>query len=41
MCAYPTIPGRAYRVRGQGLDLTVLTDNPITAILIAVQLTGA
>jgi hypothetical protein len=39
MIAIPTIPGRAYRVRGNGIDLTVLTNNPITAIVLAVQLT--
>lgn len=35
MIAVPIQPGRSYRVRGQGLDLTVLADHPCTAICIA------
>ncbi len=33
MCATPIIPGRLYRVRGQGLDVTVIASNPCDAIV--------
>ena len=39
MIAHPIIPGRAYRVRGSGLDLIVLASHGCDALLIA--LTGA
>lgn len=32
MCATPIIPGQLYRVRGNGLDVTVIAKNPCDAI---------
>lgn len=37
MTATPLIPGRAYRVTGNGLDLIVLTTNPMRAIVLAIK----
>lgn len=35
MKATPIYPGREYRVTGCGFDLTVLTTNPMRAIVVA------
>lgn len=38
MSATPIIPGRAYRVRGAGLDVAVIADNGCDAIGIALEM---
>ncbi|EFU5258205.1 hypothetical protein HT797_004538 [Salmonella enterica] len=38
MSARPIVPGRAYRVRGCGLDLVVLATHPCDAICAALDL---
>ena len=35
MKSTPVIPGRAYRVTAPGLDLIVLTTNPMRAVVLA------
>ncbi|MGB3742477.1 MAG: hypothetical protein WA968_10510 [Castellaniella sp.] len=34
MSATPIIPGRLYRVRGQGFDVTVIAADAVAAIII-------
>lgn len=38
MIASPVIPGRAYRVRGTGLDLCIAASHPCDAIRIAITI---
>jgi hypothetical protein len=38
MIATPLIPGRLYRVRGCGLDLTIIASHPCDAICIGLSL---
>jgi hypothetical protein len=38
MKAIPTIPGRAYRLTGMGLDLTVFADNAVGAIVVGIDI---
>lgn len=38
MKAIPVIPGRAYRVTGQGLDFTALATNPVDALVIGIDI---
>lgn len=38
MTATPLIPGRLYRVRGAGLDMTVIASHPCDAIRITIDL---
>lgn len=35
MIAIPLVPGKAYRVRGHGIDMTILAAHPIDAIRMA------
>ena len=41
MSAKPIIPGRLYRVRGQGIDLTVFASHPCEAICIGLEVANA
>lgn len=38
MIATPLLPGRLYRVRGMGLDLTVLAQHACAALCIAMSI---
>lgn len=38
MSATPIKPGRAYRVRGMGLDFTALAANPVDAICMGIEI---
>ena len=38
MKATPIQPGRAYHVRGMGLDFTALAANPVDAICIGIEI---
>jgi hypothetical protein len=38
MKSTPVIPGRAYRVTGMGLDLTVFADNAAGAIVVGIEI---
>lgn len=38
MIARPIVPGRLYRVRGGGLDITVMAAHPCDAIAIAMDI---
>ena len=40
MSARPLIPGRLYRVRGAGLDLSVLASHPCDAICAVLNMIG-
>ena len=37
MIARPIVPGRLYRVRARGLDITVMAAHPCDAIAIAIE----
>lgn len=37
MSIHPTIPGRAYRVLGMGLDFTALAPHPVDALCIGID----
>jgi hypothetical protein len=37
MSARPLIPGRLYRVRGMGLDLTIIASHACDALIIATE----
>lgn len=38
MKSTPVIPGRAYRVTGMGLDLTVFAPGPVDAIVVGIEI---